>query len=205
VALHDHQRPVEIGRVVGCEAELAARLELGGEEVDRTVIDHPPLGVPRLRPGVGMEQIEEAERLVGDTAQYLKRIALPQANIRKVLVADVAERDRDAVDERFAADEAMVRQHVGAIRKMLARTEADLEVQGALMPFGIAEQAARGHVALGRHFDLGQERVDKVLLPLAQFVPARPAVELVEGRRIAWLVRGHRGSARRLGRLSSRV
>ena len=52
---------VEIGRIVGGEPELAAGPELGREQVDRAVIDHPPLGVPRLGPRVGVEQIEEAQ------------------------------------------------------------------------------------------------------------------------------------------------
>ena len=46
----------------------------------------------------------------------------------------------------------------------------------------------------------GQQLVDQVLLALAQLVPARPAVEAVEGGRIAGLVRSHAG---RLGLQSS--
>lgn len=36
---------------------------------------------------------------------------------------------RDAVDERFAADEAVIGQQIGAVGKMLARAEADLEME----------------------------------------------------------------------------
>src|SRR4051812_21692677 len=43
VAVHDHQRPGEVSRVVGCDAELAAGLELRCEQVDRAVVHHPPL------------------------------------------------------------------------------------------------------------------------------------------------------------------
>ncbi len=56
-----------------------------------------------------------------------------------MLVADMAERGRDAVEERLAADEAVVGQHVGAIGEMLARAEADLEMQRTVL----AEQARR--------------------------------------------------------------
>ena len=45
-----------------------------------------------------------------------------------------AKRVRDAVEERLAADEAMIGQQVGAIGQMLARAEADLEVQRAVVP-----------------------------------------------------------------------
>ena len=54
-------------------------------------------------------------------------------------VADVAKRGRDSVEERLAADEAMVGQHVGAVGEVLARAEADLEVQRTV----VAEQARR--------------------------------------------------------------
>ena len=54
-----------------------------------------------------------------------------------MLVADVAERRGDAVEERLAADEAMIGQQVGAIGEMLARAEADLEMERPVL----AEQA----------------------------------------------------------------
>src|SRR5260221_12803557 len=60
VPLHDHQRPSQIGLVVARELELTTRFELGREQVDRAIVDHPPFGVPRLGPGIGMEQVEEA-------------------------------------------------------------------------------------------------------------------------------------------------
>ena len=46
VALHHHQRPREIGRIIGCQAELAARLQLRGKQVNWAVIHHPPLRMP---------------------------------------------------------------------------------------------------------------------------------------------------------------
>jgi hypothetical protein len=60
--------------------------------------------------------------------------------MRAVVAADVHQRLRDAVDERLAADEAVIGQHVGARGEMLAAAEADLEVQRA----GHAEQALGG-------------------------------------------------------------
>ena len=99
----------------------------------------------------------------------------------------------DAVEERLAADEAVVGQQIGAVGQMLARAEADLEVERAV----VAEQPLRGDLALRRHGDLRQQRVDQRLLALAQLVPARPAVEAVERGRVAGLVRGHGGAASR--------
>src|SRR3546814_17944692 len=55
-----------------------------------------------------------------------------KANIGEMLVADMAERPDDAVQERLAADEAMIREQIGAVGEMLAGTDADLEMQGTL-------------------------------------------------------------------------
>ena len=70
----------------------------------------------------------------------------------------------DAVDERLAADEAVVGQHVGARGEVLAAAEADLEMQRAVVP----EQALGGDRAFRGHRDLRQQRVDQRLLPGAQ-------------------------------------
>ena len=50
-----------------------------------------------------------------------------------MLVANMAKRGGDAVEERLDADEAVVGEHVGAVGQMLARTEADLEMQRAVV------------------------------------------------------------------------
>ena len=81
----------------------------------------------------------------------------------------------------------MVWQQVGAKSEMLARAEADFEVERAIF----AEQAARADLAVRRNRDLRQQPVDQVLLGDELFVPAGAAVEPVEGQRIARFVRGH--------------
>ena len=94
---------------------------------------------------------------------------------------------RDAVDERLAADEAMIGQQVGTVSKMLTAAEANLQVQRLIL----SEQPLRRNLAIGRNRDGRQKRIDQLGLPLAQLVPARPAVQPVECRRIAGFVRGH--------------
>ena len=69
--VHHHHRPAAIGRVVGAEPELAARLELGRDQVERAVVDHAPLGVARLGPGIGVQQIEERQRAIGNAAKHV--------------------------------------------------------------------------------------------------------------------------------------
>ena len=51
-----------------------------------------------------------------------------------MLVADMAERRRDAVEERLGADEAVIGQQIGAEGEMLAGAEADLEMQRPVIP-----------------------------------------------------------------------
>ena len=48
------------------------------------------------------------------------------------------------------------------------------------------------NLAVDRDFNLRKQLVDQLLLALAQLVPARPAVEPVEGQWVAGLVRRHR-------------
>src|SRR3546814_8978764 len=83
------------------------------DQVERAVVHHPPLRVPRLGPGIGVEQIGEGERPVGDAPQHLKRITVLDADIAErrmlpMIAGDMDERLCDAVDEGFGADEAMV-------------------------------------------------------------------------------------------------
>src|SRR3546814_6250056 len=53
--VHNHHGPATIDGMVGAEPELAARLQLGCNHVDRSRIHHEPLGMTRLGPGVGKE------------------------------------------------------------------------------------------------------------------------------------------------------
>ncbi len=75
VAAHHHQRVLQIDRMVGAEAELAAGLELRRDQVERAVVHHPPLGVARLGPGVGMEEIDQQQRPVRHPPQHIERVA----------------------------------------------------------------------------------------------------------------------------------
>ena len=93
-----------------------------------------------------------------------------------MLVADAAQRGGDAVEEWLAADEAVIGQQVGAIGEMLARAEADFEMERAV----VAEQASGRQLAFFGHRDLWQQIFDQRRLRRAQFVPARAAVEAVD-------------------------
>ena len=92
----------------------------------------------------------------------------------------MGQRGRDPVEEGLAADEAVVGEQVGAIGKMLARSEADLEMERPV----VAEQTRRGDVALGGDGEPGQQRFDERGLLGAQFMPGRAAVEAIDGGRV---------------------
>src|SRR3546814_8553973 len=69
------------------------------------------------------------------------------------IARDMDERLRHAVDEGLGADEAMIGQHVGAPRHMLAAAEADLEMERTVA----AEKPCGGYLALGRNRALRQQ------------------------------------------------
>ena len=85
-----------------------------------------------------------------------------------MLVADVAERRGDAVEERFGADEAVIGQHVGAIGQMLAGAESDLEVERALRRR--TEHVRVISPSAGTSI-CGSKLIDQILLALAKLMP----------------------------------
>ena len=160
---------LQIDRVIGAEAEFAARLELRRDQVERAVVHHPPLGMARLGPGVGVEQIGKAERAVGNALQHLQRVAMMDADVaqrqlRAMIAGDMNQRLRDPIDKGLGANEAMIGQHVGAARHMLAAAETNFEMQRTWL----SEQTLRGNFANIRHRNLRQQRIDQLLLPGAQ-------------------------------------
>ncbi|BAV66211.1 Fic family protein [Sphingobium cloacae] len=112
-----------------------------------------------------------------------------ETDIRQTLVAYMAEGADDSVQERLAPDEAVIRQHVGAIRHMLSRAEADFEVERAIM----AEQTFRSDFPFFGNGKNGEEAIHQFLLARAELVAGLPPVEAVEGRGVTGFMRGHGG------------
>ena len=104
-----------------------------------------------------------------------------------MLVADMAESGGDAVQKGLRADESVIREHVGAVGEMLPRAEADFEMKRPVFP----EETGRRDLAIRRDLDLGQQFLDQLLLGSAKLVAARPAIEAIEGQRIAGFERSH--------------
>ena len=161
-APHHHQRVAQIDRVVGPETEFAAGLQLVGDEPQRAIVHHPPLGVLGLWPGIGVEQIEHGQSAIGHAAQHFERVAMVDADIGEAAVAHMHQRLRDPVQEGLGADQAVIGEQIGAFGEVLAPAEADLEMQCGRSDCQTALR--RAHLALARHRDLRQERLDQRLL-----------------------------------------
>jgi hypothetical protein len=194
VATHHHQRVAQVDRVIGAKAELAARLQLRREQIERAVVHHPPLGVARLGPGIGVEQIEETERAIRNPRQHFQRITvvdpdIAQRGMRATISIDMNQRLGHPVEERFGPDEAVIGQHIGARRHMLTPAKADFKMQRALIP----EQRLRSDRAFCGHGNARQQGVNQSLLAGAQRFAFGTAIEPVERQRIAGFMRGHGG------------
>src|SRR3546814_2475011 len=94
--------------MVGAETELAARLQLGCDHVDRSRIHHAPLGMTRLGPGVRMKQIDKAERTIGHTGQDVQGIAHVQSDVRQESIADMLQR-ADRSEEHTSELQSLMR------------------------------------------------------------------------------------------------
>ena len=136
-----------------------------------------------------MEQIDEAQRRVGQPLQHVERVAHVQADIGQPPVADMAERAGDAVEERLDADEAVIGQQIGAIGEMLAGAEADLEMERAI----VAEQAAgRRSAPRPARSSAGSSVSTSAACPARSGRPLRAAVEAADGGGIVHVESGER-------------
>ena len=108
VALHDHEGVAQIYGVIGAKPEFPAGFQFCVDEIKRTIVHHPALHMPRFGPRIGMQQIDEGERLVGHAAQYFQRVAHMQTHIAQRAFTHMRQRLRDSVHERFAAYKSVV-------------------------------------------------------------------------------------------------
>jgi hypothetical protein len=89
----------------------------------------------------------------------------------------MAEGADDTVQERLGADEAVVGEQVSAIGEMLARSEADLEMQRPV----VAEQELGGDRPLLGDGDRRQQLLEQSRLPLPKLVAGAPPVQAAYG------------------------
>ena len=90
-----------------------------------------------------------------------------QAHVGQAALVQVRQRGRHAVQIGFGPDQPVIGQQVRARQQMLARPDADLQVERP----GGAEQPLRRDRALGGHGDPGQQPIHQPLLVIAQRLP----------------------------------
>jgi hypothetical protein len=86
-----------------------------------------------------VEQIDALERPVRQALQHIERVTHMQPDVVEGAVGDFRKRADDAIQKRFAADEAMPGTLSCLSGEMLATAEADLQLErqiGAEQPLG---------------------------------------------------------------------
>ena len=93
-------------------------------KADWALVDHPPLGVARLRPRFGIERIEKAQSTVGNALEHLECIAAPQTDVpQHACRGCVASAAADPLRNGSAPMKPWSGEHVGPVGEMLARAE----------------------------------------------------------------------------------
>ena len=75
------QRPFGVVRPVGGKAEFAARAQHAREARDVRRVDEAPLPVAPLRPGIGIKQIDPADRVLRQPVEQVDRVGVMQPDI----------------------------------------------------------------------------------------------------------------------------
>src|SRR5690242_1690223 len=121
------KRPACVIHDVGRDPKLAALAQQTRDLNQIFRADEAALVMPHLWPWVGKQEIECAETSVWQSRQYFARVAHVQTYVRHLLIDDLSNELRGAVDERLAADEAPIGMQLRLRGEMLAAAKANLE------------------------------------------------------------------------------
>src|SRR5215218_2793639 len=170
------QGPAGVIVDVGRKPQLAAGPQDAGEGGERVVGEEAALPLAPFRPGIGVEQVHDVERRLGEARQQRGSIAVPEADVRQAVALDRRQELRHAVDEGLAADEARLRAGARLGGEMLAAAEADLEDDRRPVTERSEKRLWLDRPGFGQA-QARQERREKVLLALAKGFSLAPAVE----------------------------
>src|SRR5699024_11026660 len=95
----------------------------------------------------------------------------------QALLIDMDQQADDTVEKGLAANEAMIGTHRRLSGKVLAATEADLQLERAI----VAKHHLGGQGPLGGHRQLGQQALGQRRLAGAELMPGAAAVKAAEG------------------------
>lgn len=180
MSAHDHERVAQIDRMVGAKAKLSAGSQFAREQIHWSVVHHAPLGMARLGPGIGMEQVEKRKRSIGNASQHFQSVAMMDAHIADrsmsaAIAIDVGQCLRNAIQKRLGANKAVIWQHIGTECHVLTTTEANFKMQRTVA----IEQTLRGHGPFSGHSDLRQQVIHQRLLTGAQRLTLGTAIKAI--------------------------
>ena len=178
-SVHLHHRPADVDRVIGAKTEFAAGFEFRRDPVKRAGVHHPPFGVARLAPRIGVEEVDTLKRRIGQPREHIKRVTHVQPDIAQPATFDMDKRTDDAIEKRFAADKAVIGASGGLGREMFSCAKADFELKRTI----ITEQYICRQRPIS-HRNLRQQIFYKRRLPLTQFMAAASPVKAVDCCRI---------------------
>ena len=93
------------------------------------ILNEAPFPVPSLRPRIGIKQVDQRQRCIGQPVQQFAGVAEMQADILQPALVDRNERFGDGIDETIGADEGGAGMRLRLRYQMLRATKADLEPQ----------------------------------------------------------------------------
>jgi len=142
----------------------------------------PPLGMPRLRPGIGEQQHKPLQRCRRHGAQQRASIIGPDTQVIRQLRGQrigalrnkPGEKGRNPVLEHLAGDQPSARMRRDLRQRMLAAAETDFQPQPRRRRAKRPERVRR--IA---HGQTGQSLFEQLTLPRPQRMPARPAIQAV--------------------------
>src|SRR4029077_5330496 len=132
-------------------------------------VDEAPLPVAPLRPGIGIKQIDPADRVLRQPVERVDRVGGMEPDIADLPRVDRRQRLGHAVDERLAADEADARIAKRLRDQGLTAAEADLEAGGIDRAWKQRGEIVRGCDQV--YSEAWQQRVEQFSLVRAQGVP----------------------------------
>jgi hypothetical protein len=124
------------------EAQVGTGLQNACKLSDKLILDQAPLPMPRLRPGIGEQNVDAIQRCIRQLRQHIARVTVMQAHVLNASLFDVAQTRGDAVEEWLdALPEALRGQCCAPLRDLPVARLDELLHQAALVRFqGKAER-----------------------------------------------------------------
>ncbi len=144
-----------VGLPVGGQVQVAAGFDVARQAVHERALDQAALVVAALVPGVGEEDVHAVQALFAQhVVEHLDRIVAEDADVFDAAFADQLEQGAHAGLVHLAADEVVLRAHLGDVGGGAAHAKADFHDQrgaaakggGHIQRLGLVVQQVLGAV-----------------------------------------------------------